>query len=141
MTSWPSITITHHDNGTATVTSAGITIARLQPSQHLHHDAMNIALAQAKHYNRVLPVTATGPEGTYYMSVHPDGHIQTHDTPEPTASNTGNASNTSNTIDPSNPSDNDTAARHNQTPEHAPTPTRSHPHSRKHRSESKTHSG
>ena len=112
MTAWPPITITQNTDGTVTITSAGITQAQLPPAPNVHRQAMNIAASIAKHYGRTLPVTATGPDGTYHMSIHPNGDIDTHQTPPSQTDNTqtpntDNASNDGNdgiAIVASNPS-------------------------------------
>lgn len=91
MTAWPPITITQNTDGTITIASAGITQAQLPPGQDAHRQAMNVAASIAKHYGRTLPVTASGPDGTYHMSIHPNGDIDTHHTDN--ASNAANASN------------------------------------------------
>ena len=98
MTAWPPITITQNTDGTITIASAGITPTQLPPGPTVHRQAMNIAASIAAHYGRTLPVKATGPEGTYHMSVHPNGDIDTHHTPDqsdstqtPTTTNASNA--------------------------------------------------
>ncbi|MDU1522075.1 MAG: hypothetical protein E6905_06425 [Actinomyces sp.] len=98
MTAWPPITITQNTDGTITIASAGITQTQLPPGPTVHRQAMNIAASIAAHYGRTLPVKATGPEGTYHMSVHPNGDIDTHHTPDQsdstqTPTTTTNASN------------------------------------------------
>ena len=80
MTAWPPITITQNTDGTITIASAGITQAQLPPGQDAQRQAMDVAASIAKHYGRTLPVTASGPDGTYHMSIHPNGDIDTHHT-------------------------------------------------------------
>lgn len=99
MTAWPPITITQNTDGTITIASAGITQAQLPPGQDAQRQAMNVAASIAKHYGRTLPVTASGPDGTYHMSIHPNGDIDTHHTDNaqtPTTDNASNAANASN---------------------------------------------
>lgn len=96
MTAWPPITITQNTDGTITIASAGITQAQLPPGQDAQRQAMNVAASIAKHYGRTLPVTASGPDGTYHMSIHPNGDIDTHHTDNAQTPTTDNASNASN---------------------------------------------
>lgn len=114
MPGWPPITITQNDDETVTVTAAKVIQAHLPAGPTVHQDAMEIAREQAKYYRRTLPVTAISKHGTFYMTVAPDGTIETLDTPHQNTSTdsatsaTGTTSSTGTTVKHADPADTST---------------------------------
>lgn len=82
MAQWPPITITLTDQG-ATIYTAGVHTTTLPMTPTIHADALAVAHTIAQRYNRTLPITATGPEGTFTMSITPQGALLTQDGEDP----------------------------------------------------------
>lgn len=82
MAQWPPITITLTDQG-ATIYTAGVHTTTLPMTPTIHADALAVAHTIAQRYNRTLPITATGPEGTFTMSITPQGTLLTQDGEDP----------------------------------------------------------
>ena len=79
-THWPPITITLTEEG-ARIYTAGVLTTTLKPDPGIHTEAMAVARQIAASYQRVLPVTASSPDGEYHMLLAPDGTIHTEETP------------------------------------------------------------
>jgi hypothetical protein len=81
-THWPPITIDLTDEG-ARIYTAGVLTTTLEPGPDIHADAMAAARKIAASYKRVLPLTATSPDGEFHMLLDPDGTVHTQDSPTP----------------------------------------------------------
>ena len=78
---WPPIGIhSHPDQREAVITLAGVryhTITGTDPAD-LTRSAMDRARAITARYQRPLPLKATTPDGTWRMTIHPDGTVEEH---------------------------------------------------------------
>lgn len=73
--SWPRICIDVNDLGSVHLTVAGIHQRTFTPSRAARQQAMDAAASVARRFARPLDVDATDEQGTFHMTVHPDGHI------------------------------------------------------------------
>lgn len=73
--SWPPIRIELTPLGSVRILVAGVHVQTIPPSRAARRQAMDVAGDLARTYARPLHVDACDEEGTFHMTVHPDGHI------------------------------------------------------------------
>lgn len=71
---WPPLAITLTDEG-AIIAEAGVPSRTVAIGPSVYRDAIDECVSIARHYRRALPVTASGPEGTFHLMVTTDGKV------------------------------------------------------------------